>query len=446
MNALADLRQQSPSNGTSRMPRVKRRRSFSPLSPVGLALFSYALFFAATWIPPGTYQSIMQEHDHMFLDLKAHFFVLSCLLCFLAGSALASRIRLGGGQMQRPTPGNAIYVAVPVVLACLLNLASVLIFMRSNPHLLTAWLSDAKSAKRDFDGTGGLTEALPLLFGVCWWATLRLLELESSRGARCSRLRLAIGASFAFAVFTALVKVARYDLMPGIFGLVLVVFFNKYKDSNVSLRAYMAPLLKIGLGMVAVFILFGWLRGNSGISAVLNNVMGYTVASYNRLSMLLNGKIHFAYAGTGTYAFRFLGNMPLVGRWFDLARTMGMPNPEDAWLSEFSAVFRAGLDGRYIWLSAFGYIYADIGLFVFPYVFAVGAFAAWLWKSLQRGRATGVVLYPWFAFSIVFWFGSNYLAYPRLLTLAGTGVLLLIYDRVARTFFGTRPSGAHITR
>ncbi len=414
-------------------PLSKRKRTtISPLSPIGLALASYVLFVVATLIPPGAYEKIMLERDSMFLNIQMHLFMAGCLLCFVVGAYLASRTKYSEWKIELHLPRGSAYIAIPVVMASLVNLLSISIFLKSNHGLLTAWITDAKAVKQDFDGSGGLTEALPLLFGVCWWAYLRLLELRSISNRRHWVLSSLIGGAFFLAVFTALMKVARYDLMPGIFGIALIYFFNKFRNSVVPLRRYLVPLSKFGGGMIAVFIVFAWLRGNSESSTILNNVMGYTVASYNRLAVLLEGGVRFPYGGTGTYAFRFLGNVPFFSRWIDFAGLMGMPATEVVWLSEFPAIFRAGLDGRYIWVSAFGYIYSDIGFFVFPYLFIVGILSGWLWKSLSQGKALGVVLYPWFAFSIVFWFGSNYLAYPRLLTLAAAGLLLTAYERFAR--------------
>ncbi|MGK2871947.1 MAG: hypothetical protein ACSLFL_06800 [Alphaproteobacteria bacterium] len=309
---------------------------------------------------------------------------------------------------------------------------SVSIFLKNNPTLLTAWLIDAAAAKNDLDTTGGLAEALPLLFGVCWWALWRLLEREAWLGKADWPLRAVLWISFIIALATALMKVARYDLMPGFFGFILVYIVFRFRHTGMRLRRYVNLLMQAGLVLLGLFLLMSWLRGNSTQSDIINNVAGYTVASYNRLAAILSGDIQFPYSGSGTYTFRFLSHIPLLHRWIDIGAMFGMPDTFDVWSSEFPAVYQAGLDGRYIWASAFGYVYADIGPFAPIYFFILGVLSGWLWRSILNSQSIGVVLYPWFAFSILFWVGDNFVAYRRLVTFVAAGVLLLIYEKLAR--------------
>jgi hypothetical protein len=317
---------------------------------------------------------------------------------------------------------------VPLLAAVAVNIISVSILLKNNPGLMLGWLQDAKEIRRDMDMSSGLAEALPLLFGICWWAMWRLLEREKELGKVDWVLRVVLGASFLFALFTALIKVARYDLMPGFFGFILVYVVFKYRNAQMSLKKYVQSLGWTLLAIVGLFILFSWLRGDSEYGELLESILGYTSASYNRLPALLEGSLDFPYGGSGTYAFRFLSHIPLLDRVVDVGDFFGMPSSVTVWLSEFSAVHRVGLDGRFIWLSAFGYVYSDLGWFVLPYFMVIGMLSARLWWSILDGKIFGIVLYPWFAFTILFWFGSNFLVYPRLITLTMAALLLSIYE------------------
>jgi hypothetical protein len=413
--------------------RPNRRRSISPLSPIGLALISYAIFVAATLIPPGAYENIMHEPDRMFLNLPAHLYVALCVLSFCFGAMLMPKFRFGAGRdvKWRALSRNA--VSLPPLLLIALNALSVSILLKNNHSLLTAWLTDANSVKKDFDGAGGMTAVLPMLYGASWWSFWRLLEREASSGKREWRLRLIVGGAFLFAIATSTMRVARADLMPGIFGMAIVYFAFRYRGSSVSFWKMATPLSKMAVTMIAFFVLLSWLRGHNDSTRILNNVAGYTVASYNRLAAMLDGKLVYPYGGTGIYGFRFLGeNIPLVSRWINVNEIFGMPESDVAWNSEFPAVYRAGLDGTYIWASAFGYLYSDIGLFAFAYMFVIGAVSIVLWRRISRGSAFGIVLYPWFGFSILFWMGDNFVAYSRLLPLIVCGILLSSYDFFAR--------------
>lgn len=419
----------------STQPRSRRhagRRYITPLSPIGLALISYMFFVICTLIPPGVYESIMREPNRIFLDPASYLLVTASVLSFILGAWLlrSSIRRTSPTFISLPLGRGALLV--PLLTAVMLNLMSVSIFLKNNPTLMTAWLIDAAAAKNDLDTTGGLAEALPLLFGVCWWALWRLLEREAWLGKADWPLRAVLWISFIFALVTALMKVARYDLMPGLLGFILVYIVFRYRYTGIQLRRYVSLLMQAGLVLLSLFLLMSWLRGNSTQSDMVNNVMGYTVASYNRLAAVLSGEIQYPYSGSGTYTLRFLDHIPLLHRWIDTGAMFNMPDSVDVWISEFQSVYQAGLDGSYIWASAFGYVYADIGLFALIYFFILGVLAGWLWRSILNSRSIGVVVYPWFAFSILFWFGSNFVAYPRLVTFTAAGVLLHAYEWLAR--------------
>ncbi|MGK2959495.1 MAG: hypothetical protein ACSLFB_14075 [Acidimicrobiales bacterium] len=412
-------------------PYQYHQRRITPLSPVGLALFSYSFFIVSTLIPPSAYESILLEQNKMFLNPVVHLFVAACVISFVSGTTIGRKFRFVSRRRQRP-PLSRSAIIIPVLLAAAINLLSLTILLRNNPNLLTAWLINAAAAKEELDTAGALSEALPLLFGVSWWSFWRLLDKESLTGKREWTLRLVVGLAFMFAVATSVIKVARYDLMPGVIGFILIYGIYKFKNSSVPIRKYILPLAQAGALVISLFVVISWLRGASNSSDIINNILGYTVASYNRLAAALDGDLNFPFGGTGTYAFRFLDHIPLLDRWLDISEILGTPSSESVWLSEFSAVYQAGLDGRYIWASTFGYLYLDLGLFIFFYLFIVGMLMGWSWKNMLDGGSTGIVIYPWFAFSVLFWFGSNFLAYPRLITFVGAALLLSMYEWMFR--------------
>ncbi|MEN5118111.1 hypothetical protein ABE488_12370 [Luteimonas sp. TWI662] len=373
----------------------------------------------------------MGERSDMFLDPLTLVFFITCVVSFLLGSISLSPRR----QIVRSSPHPALSrtkIAAPLILAVGLNLLSITIFLKSNPSFLTGWLEDAYTAKKELDVAGGLTEALPLLYAICCWALWRLLEREDFNGRPDYVLRALIGIGMLVATFTAVAKVARYDLMPGISGFFITYFIFKTNNGSKPFLSYLLSLGRFAVVIVSAFLLFSWLRGGDERSALFQDLMGYTGASYNRLAALLNGDITFPHAGSGTYAFRFLSHIPFIHRWIDLGDIFGIPQSSDVWASEFGAVHQAGLDGRYIWVSAFGYVFSDLGFLVFPYFFAIGVIAKFSWRSIRSGNTFGLFLYPWMAFSVLFWFGSHYFVYSRVLTLLGGAIVIFLYEAVVR--------------
>lgn len=369
----------------------------------------------------------MGEPDWMFMNPASVVFVTFCVLAYVAGVLMVGSTPIGRASAMDGRYLGSTAILVPLGAALALNSLSVLRIADNTPNLFAAWFTNAATAKNDLDTTGALTQALPLLYAVCWWALWQVMNRERLRDHKSNGLRWALLVAFVAALGTAVIKVARYDMMPMVFGTALVYLAFKLQDKRISIRRYFVFACTSVFGVAALFMFFSWLRGADSQSDLLNSVMGYTVASYDRLSALLDGRLRLPYGGTGTYTFRFLGNLPLFHRWVGT----GMPDSVNVWLSEFSAVNMSGLDGRYIWGSAFGYVYADIGWAAPLYFLGVGVLSMWAWRRLRAGRAAGTLLYPWLGFSVIFWLGSNIVAYPQLVTLAGTAVLLSIYERFA---------------
>lgn len=371
----------------------------------------------------------MHERNLVFFDIRALAFYIACTIAFWAGLVILPR----GNQPREPTQIlRRSAIIIPLLAAVALNALSLSILLKNNPWMFTGWFTDAAQVKKDYDATGGLSEALPLLFAVCWWSLYRTLERKRVTGASQPLLILTVAIASSFAMLTALMKAARYDLMPGVVGLLVV--FSLFAQGGRKFSAL--KLAKSGLLLVLITILvfsvLAYFRGATDKLKFAEVAMGYSIASYNRLSAVLSGEIVLPYGGTGTYTFRFLSHIPLLHDVIDLREALEMPEATDVLKSEFPAVEAANLSRDYIWLGTFGYILSDIGFWVFPYVFFIGAFTAWAWRAFRMGSAFGIVLFPWTAFCILFWFGSNFFPYPRLVTFLFTATMILIYEFVAR--------------
>jgi hypothetical protein len=63
-------------------------------------------------------------------------------------------------------------------------------------------------------------------------------------------------------------------------------------------------------------------------------------------------------------------------------------------------------------------------------VFVYGLMYGCVWRSVKMGKVFGVVLYPWFAFCILNWFGTNSLLDNKILIFFLTFLLLGAYERL----------------
>lgn len=369
----------------------------------------------------------MDEPDWMFMNPASVVFVTLCVIGYVFGALVTQRYPVG---LARATPQRYLgpnTILLPLMVAFSLNLLSVLLIAKNTPDLFISWFINGADAKRDLDTTGALSLALPLLYALCWWSLWQILNRENVTNRRNVWLRSTLSVAFLAAITTAVIKVARYDMMPMTFGIALAYLVFKLGNKRVSTRKYLMFICSIALFIIIVFFLFSLLRGSDSRTGLFNNGMGYTAASYNRLAGVLSGEIRFPYRGTGTYTFDFISNLPILGRWTHF----GLPDSTAVWRSEFYAVSSSGLDGGYNLISAFGYVYEDIGWASPLYFMMIGVLTMWSWRRMRTGHAIGLLLYPWMAFSVLYWFGNNVVARPQLIVIVGAAAVLSLYERVS---------------
>ena len=133
--------------------------------------------------------------------------------------------------------------------------------------------------------------------------------------------------------------------------------------------------------------------------------------------------------------------IPLLHKVVDLKELLNVPSFHDSWSMEFLAISRAGLNSSYIWLTIFGYVYSDIGWLTLIYFFVLGMVAKTLWQAMLSGRAFALVLYPSFAFSILFWFGTNLFLRSTIFTFTALAIALSALEgsgRISSALIGRR--------
>src|SRR5271154_6674869 len=231
--------------------------------------------------------------------------------------------------------------------------------------------------------------------------------------------------------------------MPLIAGCTVIYLFFKSRDSNVKLGRLAATGFGSLFVILASFISLQFARGASRLDAFVSSTLGYTIVSYNRMAAMIVGALHYAYEGKGAYVVAFLlQNDRLSG----IRDRMGLPTSYGLWLSEFPSLSAGGLNDSYNWSSVFGYLFSDLGWWTPVYMFAAGLLAGYLWSRFRDGATIGIVLYPWMAFWILFWFGWNLLLDARGVVLIETSVLLVIYDKLVLRRVRESPSANVLPR
>ncbi len=227
---------------------------------------------------------------------------------------------------------------------------------------------------------------------------------------------------------TCLATFDRTNLMPLLAGLSVIYLFFKTIGPEVKLVRLALSSFLAAVAILGAFVALQIARGSARVDGVIASILGYTVVSYNRLAALMLGVMHYAYRGKGGYLVAFLTENE---RFHTIREQMGLPNSYQLWLSEFPSVQMSGLNSAYNWASVFGYVYSDLGWWTPLYLCAAGIAAGFLWARFRAGTTFGIVLYPWMAFWILFWFGWNLLLDARGVVLIEASVLLYVYDRLS---------------
>jgi len=390
-----------------------------------------SLVFVTAWVfPPKMYAQLMDEPDLIFLNVEAAFFYAMCVGAFLLGVYLVDVYipseRLVDKQLE-PGISPTAFILAPVFVALFLNSLSLISVLRQGV-LLPLLLSGKGAEAKDLWGEeGSLVLSATCLAGVVWWAIWRSHQLQV-KGVSCRVTRAILYVAILLVVLSASLILNRIVQFSVVIGAAIITLVRRILTGAVAQKAILKAGLILCALLIGFFALFSALRGNDTPEAIATDLAQYTLSSYNRLPALLSGTLRYPYAGKGVYLCRFLASNNLFNRIIPVREMLGWPSYRDVFDSEFWAVWRANLNGNMIWPSTFGYIYSDLGWLSPGFLFFYGLLYGWVWRSVRCGRTFGIVLYPWFAFCILFWLGANYLLDTMCAVLVIDAVALSAYD------------------
>jgi hypothetical protein len=408
-------------------------------SPYGLAAVSLLFFLFAWTFPPGLYTRYADEPDLMFLDPASLLFFLLCVLAFVVGLAVVDFFFPVRG-LSRAKIATRIspmwFLLLPLIAGTAPTVYSCILLLRNNVNLLEfLFAADAARLKAeggmDISGTLGLASVA--LMGITWWAIWRSHQLDL-HGWRSFAVRFAIIAATASMLTSAVLKVGRGEFMPILAGIAILFLLGKHVEGKLTPASLFRHSTAFAALIVLLFLAFSMLRGSVGGERLASEMVGYTISSYNRLAAILNGRLRYPFSGRGLYLSAFVAFNDTFNKVFHVSRIFAWPDFDTVWQSEFAAVSGAGLNGFMIWSGSFGYIFSDLGWFSPLLLFVYGLMTGTVWRWLKLDRTLGVILYPWFAFCILFWFGTNYLFDTKAFVLLLDASFLACYERIlART-------------
>ncbi|PSH03643.1 MAG: hypothetical protein CXZ00_11365 [Acidobacteria bacterium] len=419
------------------MNRDGQKRVLSNIvSPYGLAVISYVLFLFAWLIPPSVYTNYMQERDLMFLDPATFLFYTLCVAAFILGvflwGSLFPSAPVAKRMLETIVP-PVLFVWVPLTIGIALTVIYSVLFIKSNPTLVLTLLALQGSEIKEMAALLGTENKLalvtPFLTGIIWWAAWRYGQLDLKKMQR-RLLKFTLVLAIFSVIVAATLTLSRSELMIVISGLSVLLVLRRDEQGRLDARFVARFGIAFGVLIVFLFLSFAFLRGSQAPDVLICQFLGYTFASYNRLAAMVNDGLRYPFAGHGIYLSSVIAFSQSLGHVLPFREAMGSPEYLEVWGSQFGAVSRAGLSEGLIWSGAFGYIFSDVGWFAPLVLFGYGLLCGFLWNAMRAGKLLGVVLYPWCAFCILFWFGTNYLLDTPSSILVLDVMILSVYERL----------------
>ena len=325
------------------------------------------------------------------------------------------------------------FLFVPLGTSTLLCSASILMLGSKLSNLLGLLAGQQGQLIKLAGSTGQLSQGswryvVYAHMGIIWWSYWRKSQLRLN--AYSMRIfNVAFIVALGIGLLTSIIQVDRTSLIPMMAGVLILFIYEKASNNGSVSKVIMYGLLSAGL-ILAAFLTLSFLRGASGPELLITSLMGYTVTSYNRLAAVLHGLLRYPFAGHGIYISTFLSFNNSLNAVFPFHRIVNAPAYDQVFLSEFRAIWMAGLRSSFNWTGAFGYLFADMGWWTPVYLIPVGMIVGLTWSLFKRDLLGGIILYPWCAFSIVFWVGTNILFDNRMAVLTVVLGVLTVYERL----------------
>ncbi|MCY0866645.1 MAG: hypothetical protein OWQ49_03710, partial [Aquificaceae bacterium] len=368
------------------------------------------LLFVSLIFPPSLYESYVGEPDYMFLNIKMLAFVLLCVFFYYIGVFISNYKPLFSFNLikKKVKVSPFAYIGIISVLTIVLQLIFVfLMFIYFNKtlhlNLLEIVLSGKGQLIKDYLGKEvripfGLGGIPLFVTGIEFWLLYKLYTFQADlndlkKFRELKYLEISIVVSLVLFIISNIITLNRPTLMIFLIGwFVIYSYFNK---GSIFYR-----VVKLFITVVLIFAITSILRWASGsenlTDLVLGRLLGYTVADFNRLALIIEGKLSYVDAGVPRifYILPIL-KIPLTNiEFFDLRETSSLA---------LSAVGSAGLNSDYNMATLFGGIYQSIGVATPIYFTVLGFIGSRLYISFKRGKTFGIMLYPLFYASVALW-------------------------------------------
>jgi hypothetical protein len=373
----------------------------------------------------------------MFLDPDVMLLFLLCVIGFWIGLLLVDFLFPRKGlfeQPVRPVQIQGFALFFPLILTTIMTAVVGVQVFRNTPDLLLLLLSQQgeaiKTQQNSDPVTGILGWASIMQIAIMWWTYWML-----SNSVRRTRFRRYCAWSVLYlALLVQLVlcfiRVSRADIMPIIGGFGILFMLGKLRRHELTTSSLFRYMFGFAGAVMCLFLAFGALRGADDLSTGFASFIGYTLASYNRMTAIVHGTMHYPFGGHGLYLSDFIAYNKFFNSIIPIKRYMGWPDYLDLWNADFSAPGRAGLRYDLIWSGTFGYLFDDFGWWTPLVILIFGVVFGFVWRAAKIGSTMGLCLYPWFAFNALCWFVGNLVFGYKFVFFTLAGLSLACYQKL----------------
>lgn len=224
-----------------------------------------------------------------------------------------------------------------------------------------------------------------------------------------------------------LITMQRSLLMPYMLS-VSVAYYHGNK------KMFLFKALSVGIIVLitslTIFISIAALREQENVS-LIQSIVGYTVASYNRLALILTGDLVLPDSRTGYYTLQWLFYPPVIRDILDITNTISntlgisLPNTRlDNYFAQFDAIDRTPLVSSFIWTTFFGAVYSDYAWYSLIFYFLFGLFCKAIYISMKKKQLVGIFLYSYIYATSLLWFGDGFIFQSATLLMCYVAILL----------------------
>ena len=354
------------------------------------------------FFPPSVYSYFIREPDFIYGDIKTWGFVVSCLTLFCMGVKIASFKTIYNFSIYFKKVNVFTHLAILLFIGYFLVFFYLVVFnyFVKLKFGLTFWKIlmlygyQFLKYRESFIPFG--IGAIPTFLGFYSFYIFYLAKISTKLEYR--KLYIYLSHMFVLSAFLLnLLTVNRNIIVITFFGLILIhAYFNRdFKFKKFLILIFVLTFIFIS----TLFIRFGNLNNFQFIG---ENLIGYTVASYNRLSLIISHGANLKDIDPSIFDLILPNRIPLLHIY--IKKTLTMTEYLQHWHSLLKGY---NLNYWFNLKTFFGDVYNRLGLFS-PFFFLLYGFMAGRFSQYFReGRLLGIIFYPTLFASIFVWSLTN---------------------------------------